>query len=89
MTAAAAPICTRDVLSLSTSRQSRGFRQIGVDPITSSRRTAAPTIRRFPMYTLVENLARDRMRQVQRDIETNRSVRRQRDARRLAKKSAR
>jgi hypothetical protein len=40
---------------------------------------------RHDMSSLIEDLARDRMREIQRDAESSRQIRRARDARRAAK----
>ena len=40
------------------------------------------------MYPIIEDLARDRMRQIQRDAETSRQVRSARAARKASRKAA-
>jgi len=55
----------------------------------TSRYCTAPKIRRTDMSMLVEELARDRMRQAQRDAEAYRLARRVRHARRQAAKAGR
>ena len=47
--------------------------------------TRVDTSRRHEMSMLIEDLARDRIRQIQRDAEQQRQIRRARDARRAAK----
>ena len=59
------------------------------EPDSTSRYCTAPKIRRPDMSMLVEDLARDRLRQTQRDVETYRLARRVRHARRQAAKAGR
>lgn len=47
--------------------------------------TRVDNSRRHEMSMLIEDLARDRIREIQRDVERQRQIRRARDARRAAK----